>query len=318
MQAREEIKVSWAEDSLASSGYKIQGQPKIVRTMLWSRVTSFETSKGRVYLKSMALPFSKEPILLQFLADHGVKNITKVIAVNEQLSCFLMKDAGEPLRNLLKENFKIDLLINALKTCASIQIKCIDYVDQLCGLGINDWRLEKLPFLYQDLVQKEEMLKADGLTLSEIKILYQSAPKMHALCRKLSEYGIPETLEHGDFQDNNMLISRDSLTLSDWGDASISHPFFSLSSALNSSKRNHHFQDDDPRYISAQNAYLDQWREYGTETELLEAFKLAQTIRHFVFALNLSRVKSLPHIDNVPKLDGYLANSLRDFIKSIS
>jgi len=318
VQTREEIEVSWAEDSLTSNGYEIQGQPKIVRTMLWSRVTSFETSKGRVYLKSMALPFSKEPLLLQFLADHEVKNITKVIAVSEQLSCFLMKDAGEPLRNLLKENFKADLLINALKTCASIQIKCIDYVDQLLRLGINDWRLEKLPFLYQDLVQKEDMLKADGLTSSEIEILYQSASKMHALCKQLSEYDIQETLEHGDFQDNNMLIDGDSLTLSDWGDASISHPFFSLASALNSAKRNHHFQDDDPRYISAQNAYLNQWREYGTETELLEAFKLAQIIRHFVFALNLSRVKSLPHIDNVPKLDGYLANSLRDFIKSIS
>lgn len=318
MQIREEIEVSWAEDSLASSGYKTQGQPKIVRAMLWSRITSFETSKGRVYLKSMALPFSKEPILLQFLADHEVKNITKVIAVNEQLSCFLMKDAGEPLRNLVKENFKIDLLINALKTCANIQIKCVHYVDQLLNLGVNDWRLEKLPFLYQNLVQKEEMLKADGLTPSEIGILYQSAPKMHALCKQLSEYGIPETLEHGDFQDNNMLIDGDSLTLSDWGDASISHPFFSLASALNSAKRNHRLHDDDPRYVKAQNAYLDQWGEYGTETELLEAFKLAQMIRHFVFALNLSRVKPLPHIDNVPKLDGYLANSLRDLIKSIS
>ncbi len=312
-----EIEVSWAEDNLASNGYKIQGQPNIVRTMLWSRVTSFETSKGRVYLKSMTLPFSKEPLLLQFLADHEVKNITKVIAVNEQLSCFLMKDAGEPLRSVLKENFKIDLLINALKTCASVQIKCIDYVDQLLRLGINDWRLEKLPLLYQDLVQKVDMLKGDGLTPGEIEVLYQSAPKMHALCKQLSGYAIPETLEHGDFQDNNMLIDGDSLILSDWGDASISHPFFSLVSALNSVQRNHHFQDDDPRYISAQNAYLDQWREYGTEIELLEAFKLAQTIRHFVFALNLSRIKSLPHIDNVPKLDGYLANSLRDFIKSI-
>ena len=38
-----EIEVSWAEDNLASNGYKIQGQPNIVRTMLWSRVTSFET-----------------------------------------------------------------------------------------------------------------------------------------------------------------------------------------------------------------------------------------------------------------------------------
>lgn len=309
------MSLAWAQDYLSSRGYAVQDNPQVIRIIPWSVVTCLPTTKGLIYLKSMAKPFSIEPILLQFLSDQISTCVTQIIAVNNQLSCFLMKDAGEPLRNKLKLHFKPELLRQALKICADIQISAIDHADELIMTGVNDWRLEKLPSLYQDFVTREDLLKNDGLVSFEIENLQQSICKIQNLCEQLAEYKIPETIEHGDFQDNNILINGSSITISDWGDASISHPFFSCVSALNSTNRHHHLRETDSQYQAIQNSYLAQWKAYGTEDKLLKAFKLAQKIRYFVFALSVSRIKSCPSIELFPEYKGYIAESLRNFIK---
>jgi aminoglycoside phosphotransferase (APT) family kinase protein len=139
------------------------------------------------------------------------------------------------------------------------------------------------------------MLLADGLMPFEINILNNLTPKLEILCERLATYKIPETIEHGDFHDNNILIQEDIIIISDWGDTCIAHPFFSIVSALDSAKRNH--QLDDQVCLSLRNTYLAQWKNYGTEDKLLEAFELAQKIRKFVFALSFSRVKLCENIN---------------------
>ncbi|MBP6985205.1 MAG: GNAT family N-acetyltransferase [Alphaproteobacteria bacterium] len=304
----------WAKETLSSLQYDIQGEPKIVREVPWSCVYSFNTSKGRVFLKYMDPEFSLEPKLLKYLHDNVTQNVTEVIASDGQLSCFLMKDAGEPLRPILKAEFNQELFAHALTLCADIQLTCIPHVDRLIALGINDWRLDKIPILYKEFIDKKELLKADGLTESEIEQLHHLTSTMDYLCDKLKAYGIPETIEHCDFHDNNILIQDAVMTINDWGDASISHPFFSCVSALESAKRNHNLQDD--AYMKILCTYLDKWSSYGSKQDLLTAFTLARQIRFFMFALSFSRIKSCPEIDKFPEFNGYMAEALRSFITS--
>lgn len=49
-----------------------------------------------------------------------------------------------------------------------------------------------------------------------------------AQCQLLSSYGIPETIGYHDFHDKNVLIEpyTQKMTLVDWGEAAIIHPFF--------------------------------------------------------------------------------------------
>ncbi|HQS84928.1 MAG: hypothetical protein B7Y25_06730 [Alphaproteobacteria bacterium 16-39-46] len=134
---------------------------------------------------------------------------------------------------------------------------------------------------------------------------------MQSLCNELSEYNIPHTLEHGDFHDNNVLLQNGNLTLNDWGDASISHPFFSCVSALKSAQKHHPWM----RTTDLQKAYLDSWKSFGNEDRLLKALKLAEKIRFFLFALRFSAVPFCKG-GNQPAYRGYMAASLRDFIKN--
>lgn len=304
----------WSEETLSSLQYDIQGDSRIVREVPWSQVYCFSTSKGRVFLKYMDSEFAFEPVLLKYLRDNVTQNVTDVIASNEQLSCFLMRDAGEPLRPILKAEFNQEPFSRALTLCADIQISCIQHVEQLISLGINDWRLDKIPRFFEAFLTQKEMLLTDGLLESEIETLQQLAPTMTSISEKLSSFGIPETIEHCDFHDNNILIKDSVMTINDWGDACISHPFFSCVSALESAKRNHKVRDEELE--PALRKYLEKWKSYGTQADLHEAFKLARTIRYFTFALSFSRIKSCPGIDRYPQFNGYIAEALRDIIKS--
>lgn len=304
----------WAKETLTSLKYDMQGESNMVREVPWSCVYSFNTSKGRVFLKYMDPAFSLEPVLLKYLHDNIAQNVTEVIAFDGQLSCFLMKDAGEPLRSILKAEFNHELFGRALTLCADIQLACIPHVEKLIALGINDWRLDKIPNLYKEFLKQKDLLKADGLTESEIERLHHMTPTMDYLCNKLKAYGIPETIEHCDFHDNNILVQDIVMTINDWGDACISHPFFSCVSALESAKRNHNLQEDASMKILT--TYLDKWGGYGSKHDLLTAFTLAKQIRFFMFALSFSRIKSCPEIDKFPEFNGYMAEALRNFMTS--
>jgi len=305
---------SWAKDTLVFLGYDLQSELQIVREVPWSQVYRFETSKGRVFLKYMNSEFALEPALLKYLRENVTRNVTDVIAINKQLLCFLMEDAGEPLRPILKAEFNPELFSSALTLCADIQITCIPHVEKLIALGVNDWRLDKIPNLYEGVISQKQMLLSDGLRAPEIESLKQLAPTMNSLCEHLNSFGIPETIEHCDFHDNNILLQGAVMTINDWGDACISHPFLSCVSALESAKRNHNLQDD--AYMKILSTYLDKWSSYGSKQDLLTAFTLARQIRFFMFALSFSRIKSCPEIDKFPEFNGYMAEALRNFMTS--
>jgi thiamine kinase-like enzyme len=166
------------------------------------------------------------------------------------------------------------------------------------------------------IYEPRNLLKADGLIAAEIDTLHKLYPRVMELCHQLSEYRIPETIEHGDFHHNNILVHEGHFIISDWGDACISHPFFSLASCLNSAIRNHGLTEGDERYLKAQNVYLEKWLAYGSRSQLREAIILAKKLRHFQFALSFSRVKECQGIERFPQFKGYIAESLRNFIKN--
>jgi hypothetical protein len=309
--------IVWAQSYLIKNGYDIKAVPDITRAMPWSKVTHFATSKGSVYLKEMTFLFSLEPTLIKTMAQWDGDFIPKVIAQNNDLNCFLMEDAGIPLSKFLKEDVQIEILENALSICANIQRKTEKQVDALLSIGVPDWRLSKLPGLYLLLIQQEDILKADGVTPAEIKTLHKLYPRFLFLCDCLSKFNIPETIEHTDFHGNNILIKDNHLTIGDWGDAVVSHPFYSLASYLNSAIRYHGVTEGDEVYNSLQNLYLTMWAEFAPKGQLIEAFHLIQKLRPIQIALSFIRVKMCPNLESSFIFNGYISQALRDFINDL-
>lgn len=77
--------------------------------MPWSSVYSIATSTGSIYLKQTAQPFAIEVILLPYLINVFPEILLKIVATNQDLLCFLMRDAGYPLRDYLRVNYQGEL-----------------------------------------------------------------------------------------------------------------------------------------------------------------------------------------------------------------
>lgn len=306
--------LTWAADYLQKENYSILSPATAVREMPWSKVYQFLTSQGIIYLKQMAPSFSIETTVLSILSNIPCKNIPKMIASNNELRCFLMFDAGDVLRPKLKIDYQVSLVQAILRIYSKIQIHSVKNVSGFLEEKVQDWRLNKLPDLYVQLMDSEGMLVSDGLEPDEIYLLRSFYKPFVMLCENLYHYPIPQTIEHGDFHDNNILILNQNIIINDWGDATISHPFFPLASWLNSASRHHGINEEDPKYAIIRDAYLENWEHYASRRELLEAFTLVNKLRPIHFCLNFKRVKQCEGIENFTQYKGYIAEALREFI----
>ena len=310
--------VLWARNTLNQYGYHILDVPRMVRSMPWSTVISFQTSEGSVYLKYMEKDFAYEPALLEYLNKQKFPNLPSIIAINKGDNSFLMKDAGDPLRVTLRESYNTSLVCLVLRSCAKLQIACISHANSLIKLGASDWRLNKLPQLYQNFLSRKQLLIADGLTLNEIEVLQSLSGLFENLCQSLEAFSIPETLEHGDFHDNNVLLSKDKITINDFGDSTVSHPFFSITSFLSNTKRHYDFNGFSNIYVILRDCYLQEWEICANKDVLLQAFDIALLVQPFIAGMNLARIESCPDSDVLLEYHGHMAEQLRILINNMT
>ena len=270
----------WATDFLVSQRYSFEHSPEIVQETPWSNVFRFTTSKGDVYLKQPAPLLAQEAKVLQLLTHQFNASSPVVIAINDDLHCFLMQDAGLSLRKYLKSEFHPDLLCQSIKAFTAFQRSIENNIEPFLALEVPDWRLNKLPQLYERIINQLDFLKADGMTDEELQILHDLCPKISEEFKLLSEYNIPETIVQPDFNTNNILICPDTnqFTFIDLGELAITHPFFSLHNFLYTATIHHGVKEMDKTWYQLQDACIENWLELGTKEQLLKAFTLAKKL----------------------------------------
>jgi hypothetical protein len=97
----------------------------------------------------------------------------------------------------------------------------------------------------------------------------------------------------------------------DWGDASLSHPFFSLRTAYVSAEIRFGLEENDPSLVRLRDAYLAAWRDYASETDLRDAFALAQSLWAISSALSWQQV-----VDASTGYDHVLPALMEEFLDS--
>lgn len=191
-----------------------------------------------------------------------------------------MKDAGKSLREILKQKFDEALICKAIDQFTLLQIAVAGNVDVFLDIGVPDYRLDKLPGLYKELISQKDLLIAEGISEVEISKLEALLPKVISLCKKLSNYSIKQTIVQPDFNDNNTLIDDASnITIIDLGEIVISHPFFSLLNCLEQIKKHHGLTDNDGTYLRIKDACFKNYMIFFESKEhLLDAFTTAQLL----------------------------------------
>jgi hypothetical protein len=310
--------IQWACSCLKSLGYTLKSNlPENMLNTPWSYVARFATSDGYIYLKHTPELIALEASIIQNLHDKFHAAVPTVIAHNPKLNCFLMKDAGRSLREILKKQFDVALFCKAIDQFTSLQITLIDHVDILLDIGVPDWRLDKLTDLYKHLLTQKDILIEDGLSEIEIIELGTLLPKLSNLCKKLSAYPIKPTIVQPDFSDNNTLIDdiSQSITIIDLGEIVISHPFFSLVNCLRQVTKHYRFTEKDDMHLQIRDAYLKNYLNFSSKKSLLNAFATARILWVVYEVLNQHRLMLACGKDKIMAFQpGRLSNSLKEFM----
>jgi len=120
------------------------------------------------------------------------------------------------------------------------------------------------------------------------------------ICTDLVSFGIPESLNHGDFHDGNILLKIGRITFFDWGDASVTHPFVSLRTFFVSIEISLKLEDYSftPEMSALLDLYLEPWQKFASKDDLLTSFRLSKPVA--------SIVKTLAWHQTISQMEGSL------------
>ncbi|HET9843455.1 MAG TPA: GNAT family N-acetyltransferase [Gammaproteobacteria bacterium] len=307
--------IEWAKKTLSTDSKAFASSKFIVKT-LWSNIIEFNTGNAFFYLKHTPELIALDAPVIKILREEFNISVPKVIAHNKDLHCFLMHDAGRNLRGILKQEFNEALLYKAIDTFTSMQINVADHINVFLHIGVPDWRLDKLPSLYAQLLSQKTLLLADGLPEFEMGEHEALLPKVSYLCEKLSAFSIKQTIVQPDFNDNNMLVDDlQNITLIDLGEIAISHPFFSLLNCLQQMQKHYGFTETDAIYLKIKEACLKNYLNFESHKNILEALDIAKELWPVYGAVAMYRFMQACGEDNILSFQpGALVSSLKEFM----
>jgi Phosphotransferase enzyme family len=303
---------AWIEAQLRPLGFETTGPPEQPHVQPWSTVLRIPTSDGDVYFKASAPVQAFEVPLLALLREKFADRLPDVLAFDVDRAWMLMRDAGVPLREVVKAMADVHHWLTVVPLYAEVQIAAATCVPELLDLGVPDLRLERLPDLFDGLVARADVAS------DERAALHGRRAVLAALCDELAHDGIPQTLQHNDLHYNNVLVRDGHHRIFDWGDSSVSHPFQTMRVTIAFLKWTLGIESDDEIDRLVRDAYLEPWSAYGTREALLRSFDVARIVGSVSDALTEDRVVTMCGLQPEPDDRRAIPNMLREVLAGIS
>lgn len=260
---------------------------------------------GRAFFKACRPVQAFEPALTAALASRWPDRVVEVLAHDAARAWLLTADAGSPLDELGNPPQR---WLELLPRYAQLQRGEQRAIAEHLAAGVPDLRLEGLA------AQFEGLLAADlPVAPSEIEAARRLAPTLEALVRELRGVAILDTIEHADLHHRSVFLAGEDLRVLDWGDASISHPFFSTVVAFHWLRESNGLADDDPWMSRLRDAYLEPWG-----AGLGRAFEAAQRLGRVTRALGWMRHWNAMGPNRWSGFDEQLPGVLREAFAALS
>jgi len=280
----------WIHAQAERHSIHITGEIEQPHMYAWSTVLHIPTDQGKLFFKATAKETIYEAALTELLARWYPDCMPEFLAVDAGRGWMLMRDGGEQLRLSIRPTKDIAPWKPVIAKYAELQIGLAEHVTEMLSLRIPDHRLSVLPALFTQLLADEASMMIDqekGLTSAEWQQVKDKTSRFEEICAELAAYGIPDSLNHGDFHDGNVLVRDGRITFFDWGDASVAHPFVSLRTFFVSVEMA--LQIDDysltPEMAALLDLYLEPWQKFSSREKLLAAYQLSTPVASIVKAL---------------------------------
>lgn len=257
----------------------------------WSTVLHVPTNEGKLFFKATAPETMFEVPLTHRLAEWFPDRMPELAAVDLERGWMLMRDGGGQLRQSIRPAQDIAPWRPVIHLFSELQAGAAKHLDELLAIGVPDYRLPILPDLYRQLLADEKSLLIDqekGLTTRDLQTLRGMAARFEQICAELAAYGIPESINHGDFHDGNVLVRERRIAIIDWADACLSHPFMSLRTLFVSIEIALKLDEYvfTPEMAALLDHYLEAWHDYGSIEHLRSAYQVSKPVASIVKAAN--------------------------------
>ena len=262
----------WIKTAVDGAGFKLTGLPEQVKASDFCTVQRIPTNKGDLYFKATGPAAQHEAILSNHLDQHYPGKSVGVLAIEPIKGWLLMKDiGGEPLRTRREK----PLWQRAIQEYSELQVREVEHARALLTMGLPDRRITVLKAHIQEHLAA---MCATGLDAKETAEVMALQPELLQMCDQM-ELGLPPTIDHGDLHSANIRLVDGGLVFFDWGDACVTHPFFSTRVFWNSL---YDLISDDAEWLGMVNQfrrfYLEPWTKFAPMRELEELLAVSDQL----------------------------------------
>jgi hypothetical protein len=282
---------SWTVRSVGRRGWRIEGFA-CFRHRPWSTVYRAERlGGGALWVKAEATRRNPEREVLLLLAQRASLRVPEVLDADANAGLLLLADEGDVQPTLSHDRWQ-----ELLRQYGALQQASVQLVDQLVQAGVPDLRPESLTGAHDALVR--EVAELEGVTplQGEVDVRRRLLQQWTA---ELAQDGVASAVQHDDLHAGNVAVrtvgSGDAFALLDWGDASVAHPYASLTYPLQLAERGPVKMDaaGDVDRVELLKAYLEGRDEQLDEASLRSVY-LAGRLAAVGRARAWSRVAALP------------------------
>lgn len=272
----------WIVDQLAGQGIRVTGAIEQPYLCPWATVLLAQTTDRPVYCKAAMIGLDHEPRLTAMLASWRPDLMPDILAIDDACGWMLSRDAGPMLATITASDTP-DLTpwLDILARYAELQIEMIPRIDDLLAVGVFDHRLETLTDQLIVMLDDEEAIRTgppDGLNDEEIVSLRDSVSRVSERCAELAGYGIPDTLHHDDLHPGNIFIGGGRVTIADWAETCVAHPFFTMRMTLLWSAHFAGLPNDAPSILKMRDAFLEPWTSFASRDDVSRAYQLSERL----------------------------------------
>ena len=274
------------------------GQPQRIeqiRAWEFSCVLRIEADQGTYYCKMLPPAYAAEPALVPQLAQWQPARVPDVVAVDTEARWLLLRACDG---QSLEDGAPLPDWERAAGAYAELQRTSSQHLPTLRALGCRDRDLLALRSMIGPLLDDEPALRLDpphGLEEDELRRLRTLAPRLEMACAELAASGLPSAIEHGDLWASNVYVGPDRVAVIDWTDASLAHPFLSLSPLLQSARWAAALADTPDAEQRLVDAYLEPWTALAPITHLRHLLALARPLAAIHIAMTYWRDVPQPH-----------------------
>lgn len=235
----------------------------------WSTAFRIPTDIGTIWCKASGSGPAYEGRLLDALCAWGVHGAIQPLAIDAERALMLTADGGPTLRATRSDgtgDHDLAAWARILDGYAALQRATEPHVEPLIGLGVPDLRPGRLVGVLAGLVDDDAVwARADAADRDAARDARRRLPRLYPLVAAMADdvasSGVAATIQHDDLHGGNILVGPDGDRIFDWGDASIAHPFTTLTTTMNSIEYHAGLDQHGPELRRLRDGYLAAWSD---------------------------------------------------------